>query len=68
MWGSLVNDARGQGATSPGVTSPWGDFNRPFQGFRRHPGWGVVTAKIPANVWEIVQLSNLVTQLLYNGV
>ena len=42
--------------------------NRPFHGFRRHLGWESVTAKITANVWEIVQLSNLVTPLLYNGV
>ena len=42
--------------------------NRPFQGFRRHLGGGAVAAKITANVWEIVQLSNLVTPLLYNGV
>ena len=34
----------------------------------RHLGGGAVTAKITANVWEIVQLSNLVTPLLYNGV
>ena len=43
-------------------------INRPFQGFRRHLGGGAVAAKIIANVWEIVQLSNLVTPLLYNGV
>ena len=42
--------------------------SRPFHGFRRHLGWGSVAAKITANVWEIVQLSNLVTPLLYNGV
>ena len=41
---------------------------RPFQGFRRHLGGGAVAAKITANVWEIVQLSNLVTPLLYNGI
>ena len=34
----------------------------------RHLGGGAVAAKITANVWEIVQLSNLVTPLLYNGV
>ena len=33
--------------------------NRPFHGFHRHLGWGPVEAKITANVWEIVQLSNL---------
>ena len=43
-------------------------LNRPFQGFRRHLGGGAVAAKITANVREIVQLSNLVTPLLYNGV
>ena len=42
--------------------------NRPFQGFRRHLGGGAVTAKIIVNVLEIVQLSNLVTPLLYNRV
>ena len=42
--------------------------NTPFHGFRRHLGWGSVAAKITANAWEIVQLSNLVTPLLYNGV
>ena len=42
--------------------------NRPFQGLRRHLGGGAVAAKITANVWEIIQLSNLVTPLLYNGV
>ena len=31
-------------------------------------GGGAVAAKNTANVWEIVQLSNLVTPLLYNGV
>ena len=41
-------------------------YNRPFQGFRRHLGGDAVAAKITANVWEIVQLSNLVTPLLYN--
>ena len=45
-----------------------GGSNGPFQGFRRHLGGGAVAAKITANVWEIVQLSNLVTPLLYNGV
>ena len=46
-----------------------GNFgNRPFQGFRDHLGGGAVAAKITANVWKIVQLSNLVTPLLYNGV
>ena len=34
----------------------------------RHLGGGAVAAKITANVWEIVQLSNLVTPLLYNGI
>ena len=43
-------------------------YNRTFHGFRRHLGWGSVAAKITANLWEIVQLSNLVTPLLYNGV
>ena len=43
-------------------------LNRLFQGFRRHLGGGAVAVKITANVWEIVQLSNLVTPLLYNGV
>ena len=43
-------------------------FNRPFQGFCHHLGGDAVAAKITANVWEIVQLSNLVTPLLYNGV
>ena len=33
----------------------------------RHRGGGAVAAKITANVWEIVQLLNLVTLLLYNG-
>ena len=43
-------------------------LDRPFHGFRRHLGWGSVAAKISAHVWEIVQLSNLVTPLLYNRV
>ena len=43
-------------------------YNRPFHGFRCHLEWGSVATKITANVWEIVQLSNLVTPLLYNGV
>ena len=42
--------------------------NRSFQDFRRHFGGGATAAKITANVREIVQLSNLVTPLLYNGV
>ena len=42
--------------------------NRPIHGFRRHLGWGSVAAKITSNVWEIVQLSNLVTPLIQNGV
>ena len=36
--------------------------------YQAHLGWGSVAAKITANVWGIVQLSNLVTPLLYNGV
>ena len=45
------------------------DSNR-FHGSRRHLGWGEggggrVAAKVAANVWEIVQLSSLVTSQLY---
>ena len=35
--------------------------NRPLHGFRRHLGCGAVVAKITANVWEILQLSTLIT-------
>ena len=45
-----------------------GSGNRPDHGFCHQLGWGSVAAKITANVWEIVQLSNLVTPLLYNEV
>ena len=38
-------------------------LNVPFQGFHGHLGGGAVAAKITANVWEIVQLPNLVTPL-----
>ena len=59
LWPSLVALAQFQ---------PQLLLNRPFHGFRCHLGWGSVAAKITVNVWEIVQLSNLVTPLLYNGV
>ena len=38
--------------------------NRPLHGFRRHLGCGAVAAKISANVWEILQLSTLITPQL----
>ena len=41
--------------------------NRPLHGFRRHLGCGAVTAKITANVWDIVQLSTSITLQLYIG-
>ena len=42
--------------------------NRPLHGFRRrrHLGCGGVAARITANVWDIVQLSTLITPQLYN--
>ena len=40
-------------------------FNRPLHGFRRHLGCGAVAAKITANVWEILQLSTLITPQLH---
>ena len=48
--------------------SPVFSFELVQHGFRRHLGWESVAAKITANIWEIVQLSNFVTLLLYNGV
>ena len=39
--------------------------NRPLHGFRRHLGCGAVAAKITANVWEILQLSTLITPQLH---
>ena len=35
-----------------------------FQGFCHHLGGDAVAAKITADVWEIVQLSNLVTPVI----
>ena len=39
--------------------------NRPLHGFRRHLGCGAVAAKITAYVWEIIQLSTLITPQLH---
>ena len=40
---------------------------RPLDGFRRHLGCGAFAAKITANVWEILQLSTLITPQLHVG-
>ena len=39
--------------------------NRPLHGFRRHLGCGAVAAKIIANIWEILQLSTVITPQLH---
>ena len=36
-----------------------------MHGFRRHLGCGEVAAKITVNVWEILQLSTLITPQLH---
>ena len=40
-------------------------FNRPLHGFCRYLGCEAVAAKITANVWEILQLSTLITPQLH---
>ena len=39
-------------------------LNRPLHGFRRHLGCGALAAKITVNVWDIIQLSTLITPQL----
>ena len=38
--------------------------NRPLHGFHRHLGYGALAAKITVNVWDIIQLSTLITPQL----